>query len=144
MKCKCESSGKIVLGKTTAMPTKHKTLIDSKNHPLCGRPYATISLFKCDVCGQHWQADGMQGRVRSGISWPLVCIKIDDPENWQKFDDYLIRKAFFPELDNKVKIEPGCATEKCNGSRVRGLDYCPDCAVKLRQKGVEVLSFEEK
>jgi hypothetical protein len=143
LKCKCAASEKIGLGKTTKLPTKHTLVVSSKNHPKSPPPYATITLFKCEVCGQHWQADGMQGRVRDTISWPLVFIKVEDPNKWQRFDDYSTRKAFFPELDNGLKLAPPCATEKCKDTRVRGLNYCAVCTIKLRAAGASVLGFSE-
>lgn len=139
-KCRCAKSPSVVLGSPSKLPCKDKTLIDSKPHPICEAPYASISLFRCNACGQHWQADGMQGRVRTGTSWPQVCIKIDTPAGWTRFDDRSLRGQHFPEFDRGLDPDRTCSTTGCTDFPVRGLPYCNTCTLDLRQKGVEVLS----
>jgi len=130
----------VVLGSPSKLPCKDKTSIASKPHPICEGPYASIGLFRCNVCGQHWQADGMQGRVRTGTSWPQVCIKIATPVGWEGFDDRALRRQHFPEFDRGLDPDRDCATSKCANFPVRGLSYCNTCTLELRDAGVEVLS----
>ena len=138
-RCRCTKSPRFVLGSPAKLPTKNVELIASKNHPVCERPYAGITLFRCGSCGQHWQTDGMQGRVRIGTSWPQVCIKIDNPLGWEDRDDRQLRAEHFPEFDNGLDPNRDCQTSGCTDSPVRGLPYCNRCTLKLRAQGVAVL-----
>ena len=138
--CRCAKSGRFLSGSSSQLPTKTTELVASKPHPLCETPYASITLFRCAVCGQHWQTDGMQGRVRSGISWPQICIKIDDPADWRSRDDRTLRAEHFPEFDRGLDADRDCATNGCRDFPVKGMDYCNRCALKLRANGVVVVS----
>lgn len=138
--CTCARKPRFLLGAPSQLPTRHTELIASRDHPVCPRPYASISLFRCTSCGQHWQADGMQGRVRSGTSWPQLCMKVDNPQGWQRRDDRPFRAEHFPEFDNGLDPDRDCATPGCTDFPVRGLPFCNHCTLKLRAKGVAVLA----
>jgi hypothetical protein len=146
-KCKCAALNTVVLGKTSKLPIKYAEYIAGKPHPegftILPTGGSSISLFRCEVCSQYWQADGMQGRIKQLISWPLVCIKISDSANWKTFNDYSLRKQHFPEIGNDVTRFRRCATEKCNSLPVKGLHYCANCACLNRSKGIALLPIDE-
>jgi hypothetical protein len=138
LKCKCASLPRVVLGRTTKLPGRHFEVVKGKRHPRQpDTPKAFITLFRCKVCGQYWQAD-MWSPLIGDISWPEVCIKIDRTEGWDSFDDRALRREHFPEIDNGV-APIGCATQGCQRLAVARLRYCAPCTCALRAKGIGVL-----
>lgn len=138
LKCKCKSLPQIVLGRTTKLPTRHFEVITTKPHPSnpfagAGASRTWVTLGRCEVCGQLWQADAWSRNV-GWTSWPQLCIKIDAEQGWTDFDDRRLRLAYFPEMVNG--LAGTCATPKCGDMAVEGMAACANCACQARYASI--------
>jgi hypothetical protein len=144
--CRCKKLPNAVLGKTTKLPSKFIEVIGSKSHffypsdpkaPILS-PKAFIALVRCKACGQHWQADAMQGYLIKQANFPMLCIKIPDEQvpTWKSFDDMPARASFFPEMKRGIS-QATCLTEKCGNMAIKGFALCATCICKMRSKGKE-------
>jgi hypothetical protein len=136
VKCRCASLPQIVLGKTTKLPTKHFEVLTTKPHPAnpftgFGSERTWVTLGRCKVCGQLWQADAWPRRAVGWTSWPDLCIKMDTHIGWDTFDDRPLRLAYFTEMCNGVG-ERACTTAKCGDMAVGGIDTCANCTCRAR------------
>ena len=135
-KCRCATFSRIALAKKTLKAlVKQLEVLGSKPHPanpayFRGTP-TFISLFRCKVCGQHWQVDRWSRTKVGYTSWPELCIKLDTAERWESFEDRELRLQYFPQMKNGLSVQK-CSTPKCNDLAINGLSLCADCAcIKL-------------
>lgn len=129
IKCKCGLLPVVVQGKSSKLPCKYFDVVRSKPHPLLpGFSRCSILLVRCQVCGQFWQAD-QWSRNFGRTSWPDLCIKVDDPDNWESFDDHQLRLDYFPSMLYEV-TKRKCTSPGCKDFCISEIDLCANCACK--------------
>jgi len=83
-----------------------------------------LQLFRCRACGQHWQLDLPD-------KYQVNCaIKIDDPDDWQSFDDQPVRLQFLIESYGGLSEEE-CVMARCANKALKSLAYCPAHAYEI-------------
>ncbi len=80
-----------------------------------------VVLFRCADCGASWQIDRW---ARDGVN---LCVRVDDPDNWQTFDDKPLRYRYL-EQNRGGKSTERCRWQCCDKYAVKGLAFCAECA----------------
>ena len=89
----------------------HLELIDRKDS-------GWLKLYNCSVCGQYWQVD-LIDRLQVNCA-----IKIDNPAEWQNFDDKPLRLQYL--IDSRGGLsEEECVMAGCKNKALNSLAYCP-------------------
>jgi len=74
-------------------------------------------LYKCSVCGQHWQLD-LLDRLQVNCA-----IKISNPSEWHSFDDKPVRMQYVFDVRGGVSHED-CIVAGCTNKALKSLAYC--------------------
>jgi hypothetical protein len=75
-------------------------------------------LYKCSVCGQHWQVDVLD-RLQVNCA-----IRIDNLDEWPDFDDKPVRVQYL--IDSRGGLsEAECVMAGCKNKALQSLAYCP-------------------
>ena len=111
MRCNCSESPDTARGSTADLPFSEMEEVDFKSDDW-------VRLLKCSLCGQYWQVD----------EWDKyqVCIgiKVNDPQNWDDFDDLSYR------MDHLLRARGGiteeiCQWRDCEEYSLNDSAYCP-------------------
>jgi len=76
-----------------------------------------LKLNKCSDCGQHWQLD-LIDRLQVNCA-----IKIDNPDEWQRFDDKPVRMQYVFNVRKGLSDED-CIVAGCKNKALKSLAYC--------------------
>jgi hypothetical protein len=83
-----------------------------------------IKLGRCSVCGQFWQLDEWD-------KYQTICaIKINDPANWQTFDDEPDRVQLLINSRGGLS-DKECVKANCRDTALKSLAYCPKHAYEI-------------
>ena len=75
------------------------------------------NLYSCSDCGRYWQVDLID-------KYQVNCaIRIDDPNNWQTFDDKPLRMQYVFDTRGGLSDE-GCIVARCPNKALKSLAYC--------------------
>jgi len=133
MKCNCSNRPEIRQEFASKFSENRFEFIASKERTIEFLARRRCKLFRCRSCAQHWQVDDWM--VKDGYtSWPELCIRISSPETWQEFDDYELRRGYFPPMVNGV-VQPDHAWRKCSNPNCKhpvvvGFEHCANCACR--------------
>ena len=82
-----------------------------------------VMLCRDPETGLYWQIDEWD---KYGIQ---LAIRINDPDNWDRFDDTEVRVEFL--VESRGGLDQGkCQWEGCERKRLKGMVFCPFCALK--------------
>jgi hypothetical protein len=76
-----------------------------------------LELYKCSVCDQYWQVD-VTDKLQINCA-----VKIDNPANWQNFDDKAIRMQYLVDSRGGFSDEE-CVVAGCKNKALKSLVYC--------------------
>jgi hypothetical protein len=83
-----------------------------------------LKLYRCSICGQYWQFD-LADRLQVNLA-----IKIDEPCNWQDFNDKPARLQHL--IDSRSGLsEEICVMTGCQDRALKTLAHCPAHAYEV-------------
>ena len=86
--------------------------------PIARKDGGWLRLYKCSVCGQHWQVD-LIDRLQVNCA-----IRIDNPTEWRDFDDKPVRVQYLIDSRGGLSTEE-CLMARCKNKALQSLAYCP-------------------
>ena len=115
MNCGCSAHGEFV-----AIASDSNEFVAGLEHVSAAeKPW--LKLYRCPVCGQHWQID-VAAELNRRI--PLA-IKVHAPDSWQTFDDHPYRRQHFIDSCGGLTGDT-CKWQGCSNRCVRGISFCAE------------------